>query len=139
MVDTLTPLERSDRMRLIRSRDTSPELRVRRAVHRLGFRYRLHVKGLPGKPDIVFPRHKIAMFVHGCFWHRHPDPGCKLARMPKSRVQFWLMKLEGNQSRDKVQQQQLRDLGWRVLVIWECDTKKPETLNAAIRKALETR
>jgi DNA mismatch endonuclease, patch repair protein len=126
-------------MRLIRSRDTSPELRVRRAVHRLGFRYRLHVKGLPGKPDIVFPRHKIAMFVHGCFWHRHPDPGCKLARMPKSRVQFWLMKLEGNQSRDKVQQQQLRDLGWRVLVIWECDTKKPETLNAAIRKALETR
>jgi DNA mismatch endonuclease, patch repair protein len=138
MVDTLTPAERSARMRLIRSRNTSPEMRVRRAVHRMGFRYRLHVKNLPGKPDIVFPRHKVVLFVHGCFWHRHRDPDCKLARMPKSRVQFWLMKLEGNQSRDRTKEQLLRDLGWRVVVIWECDTKKPETLNAAIREALET-
>jgi DNA mismatch endonuclease (patch repair protein) len=136
MADTLSSRERSERMSRIKGRDTTPELRVRKTAHRLGFRYRLHVKALPGTPDIVFPRHRVAIFVHGCFWHRHLDSSCKLARLPKSRLDFWLKKLEGNRQRDAKHEQMLRDLGWRVEVIWECETRDPDRLESAIRRAL---
>jgi DNA mismatch endonuclease, patch repair protein len=134
--DTLTPEQRSERMSRIKSRNTTPEIRVRRAAHRLGFRYRLHVKELPGKPDLVFPRHRLAIFVHGCFWHRHQDANCKLSRIPKSRVNFWGPKLEANRQRDTNQEQALRELGWHVAVIWECETRNPINLESAIRKAM---
>lgn len=135
-MDTLTPEQRSERMKRIRGRDTGPEMRVRRFIHGLGFRYRLHVKGLPGKPDIVFRRRKVVIFVHGCFWHRHPDPGCKLARMPKSREEFWQAKLDRNRERDLEVQASLEALGWKVLVIWECQTSKLDKLESVIREAL---
>jgi DNA mismatch endonuclease (patch repair protein) len=93
--------KRSAQMRLIRARDTKPEMRVRRALHAAGLRYRLQGRNLPGRPDIVFARLRIAIFVHGCFWHQHPDPACKLSRMPKSRRDFWEPKLMGNRSRDE--------------------------------------
>ena len=110
-------------MALIRDRDTKPEMRVRRSLHAAGLRYVLHDKGLPGKPDLVFPSRRVALFVHGCFFHRHRDPDCKLARLPKTRLDFWLPKLEGNAARDERTAATLRELGWRVIVIWECETK----------------
>ncbi len=119
MVDTLTKQERSERMGRVKGADTKPEMVVRRLVHAMGYRYRLHSRDLPGKPDIVFRRKKKVIFVHGCFWHRHP--GCKLARIPKSRLDFWVPKLEGNRERDIRNQGTLRRMGWRVLVIWECE------------------
>lgn len=109
-------------MALIKDRDTKPEMRVRRALHAAGLRYRLHAKGLPGKPDLVFPSRRIALFVHGCFWHQHPDPLCRLARMPKSRLEFWRPKLQGNRLRDEKQRRELEALGWRVVEVWECQT-----------------
>ena len=118
-----TDAARSAQMSLVRARDTKPEMRVRRALHAAGFRYRLHAKDLPGKPDIVFRGARVAVFVHGCFWHQHPDPDCKLARMPKSRLEFWRPKLEGNRLRDKKIRRELRSLGWRVMEVWECKTK----------------
>jgi DNA mismatch endonuclease (patch repair protein) len=128
MTDTLTKPDRSARMARVRGKDTKPEMVVRRLVHGLGYRYRLHRRDLPGTPDLVFPgRHKV-VFVHGCFWHRHPDPACKLARWPKSRLEFWKPKLEGNRARDLVNQEKLRDLGWGVLVIWECELGNPASL-----------
>lgn len=114
---------RSAQMARIRARDTKPEMRVRRALHAAGLRYRLHAKGLPGKPDIVFPRACVALFVHGCFWHQHPEPACKLARMPKSRLEFWRPKLEGNRTRDEKVRAELEELGWTVIEVWECQTK----------------
>jgi DNA mismatch endonuclease, patch repair protein len=113
---------RSAQMALIRDRDTKPEMRVRRALHAAGLRYRLHAKGLPGKPDLVLPSRRIAVFVHGCFWHQHPDPSCRLARMPKSRLEFWRPKLQGNRVRDEKQRRELEALGWRVVEVWECQT-----------------
>jgi DNA mismatch endonuclease (patch repair protein) len=112
--------ERSVQMALIRGSNTKPELIVRRALHGAGLRFRLHDKRLPGKPDIVLPSRKLIVFVHGCFWHRHKAASCKLARLPKSRLDFWLPKLEGNASRDKKKQTALKTLGWRVVVFWEC-------------------
>jgi DNA mismatch endonuclease, patch repair protein len=120
-VDTLTRSERSQRMSLIRNRDTKPELLVRRLIHRCGFRYRLHGTALPGKPDLVFPSRKKVIFVHGCFWHRHPS--CGLARLPKSRLGFWVPKLKGNRLRDLKNLRRLRKLGWAAEVVWECETK----------------
>jgi len=105
-------------MSKIRGKDSNPEMKLRRLVHGLGFRYRLHVKNLPGKPDLVLPARHAVIFMHGCFWHRHE--GCKLARLPKSRLDFWKTKLEANRQRDLYHQQQLLELGWRVLVVWEC-------------------
>lgn len=117
-MDTLTPVERSIRMGLVRSKDTKPEMRVRRLVHSLGYRYRLHVKSLPGRPDLVFPSRRKIILIHGCFWHQHD---CKLgARMPKSRLDFWSTKLKGNQARDRKQILTLKRDGWQVLVVWEC-------------------
>lgn len=118
MADTLTPRERSERMARIRSRDTKPELALRKALHALGLRYRLGSK-LPGKPDLVFPRHKAVVFVHGCFWHRHE--GCKVATTPKSNTPFWTEKFERNVSRDQRVARELEAAGWRVFVAWECE------------------
>lgn len=106
-------------MARVRSRDTKPELTVRRLLHSRGYRYRLHDKRLPGSPDLVFASRKKVVFVHGCFWHRHP--GCALARMPKSKLDFWAPKLEGNQLRDQRKLQDLAALGWNALVVWECE------------------
>lgn len=117
---------RSAQMALIRSRDTKPELRVRKALHAVGLRYRLHVRKLPGSPDLVFPSRHIAVFVHGCFWHQHP--GCKAARMPKSRLDFWQPKLDGNVARDRRNHRALRKLGWEVIIIWECQTRRASML-----------
>lgn len=119
MTDFLTPAERSERMSRIRGKHTRPEVTLRKALHSLGMRYRLHGAGLPGKPDIVFPRYKAIVFVHGCFWHRHP--GCSIATTPKSNTDFWLNKFQKNVARDIKVVQALELLGWRVFVVWECN------------------
>lgn len=137
MADTLTPEQRSERMSAIRAKDTKPELWVRRFLHNRGYRYRLHLKDLPGKPDLVFPGRKKVIFVHGCFWHRHPDPDCKLARLPKSRVEFWTNKLTGNRERDLVNQRRLSDAGWQFFVVWECQLRNSEHLENMLVSFLE--
>lgn len=131
-MDTLDKVQRSERMSRIRGRDTGPELRVRRLVHRLGFRFRLHRRSLPGCPDLVFPGRRKVIFVHGCFWHRHPDLGCKLARLPKSRLDFWIPKLDANRRRDIRDQAALVERGWEVLIIWECELGDKEKLTREI-------
>jgi len=134
LTDTLSPQERSKRMSLIRGTGSAPEMKLRRLVHRMGFRYRLHVKELPGKPDLVFPSRCAVIFMHGCFWHRHK--GCKLARLPKSKLEFWKPKLEANTKRDLHNQRQLKALGWRVLVVWECEMADTERVSAIVREFL---
>ena len=110
---------------------------IRSLVHRMGYRFRLHRKDLPGKPDLVFPSRRKAIFVHGCFWHWHPDPNCKHARMPKSRPEFWRPKLEGNRRRDRENRQNLSELGWEVLEIWECEIADLEKIGARIQAFLD--
>lgn len=122
MRDRLTKEHRSWNMSRIRGRDTTPERLVRSVLHRLGYRFRLHARKLPGRPDIVLAKHKTVIFVHGCFWHRHR--GCRNCTTPTSNRAFWIEKLEGNAARDKVHERALRRLGWRSLVIWECETEK---------------
>lgn len=136
MVDTLSPEARSDLMSRIRSRDTKPEMHVRSVVHRLGYRFRLHRKDLPGKPDMVLPRHGAVIFVHGCFWHQHPDPNCRLATMPSSNVEYWKPKLARNRARDQETVEKLEAEGWRVLVVWECQLKNQEELINRIQNFL---
>ncbi len=126
MTDVMDSARRSELMARIRSSDTSPELAVRRIAHRMGLRFRLHRKDLPGRPDLVFPRRRTAVFVHGCFWHRHR--GCRLASTPKSHVDYWTRKFETNVARDARQQRALKKLGWRVLVVWECETRSEEAI-----------
>jgi len=121
-------------MSLIRDKGSTPEMKLRRLIYGMGFRYRLHVKELPGKPDLVFPSRRAVIFMHGCFWHRHE--GCKLARLPKSKLDFWKPKLEANKERDLLHQRQLRDLGWRVLVVWECEMVYTERVSAVVRNFL---
>ena len=135
-MDTLTPEQRSTRMSLVRCRDTKPEMLVRRLTHGMGYRYRLHSRDLPGAPDLVFPSRNKVIFVHGCFWHQHPDPECKLARLPKSKLDFWAPKLETNRERDERNLDLLAELGWDVLAIWECQTKNREELQARITEFL---
>lgn len=136
-MDTLTPNQRSERMSRIRGKDMRPELTVRRITHGMGYRYRLHVRTLPGNPDLVFrPRRKV-IFVHGCFWHRHE--GCKLARLPKTRLEFWLPKLESNKQRDMAKQAQLHESGWEVLVIWECWLSDTAFVQSEIKDFLQGR
>jgi len=113
-------------MRQVRSEDTKPEMRVRRLTHRMGYRYRLHRKDLPGKPDLVFPGRKKVIFVHGCFWHGHDCPAGR--KIPKTNQAYWTNKLNRNKERDRINQAKLRELGWDVLVIWECETKDEEAL-----------
>jgi DNA mismatch endonuclease, patch repair protein len=121
-------------MRLVRGKDTGVEFAVRRLVHGLGYRYRKHGRGLPGKPDLVFASRRKLIFVHGCFWHRH---ACALGRMPKSRVSFWQSKLEGNHARDIRVARRLRRDGWKVLVIWECQVRDRATLTRRVRRFLD--
>jgi DNA mismatch endonuclease (patch repair protein) len=123
-------------MSRVRGRDTKPEMLVRRITHGMGHRYRLHRRGLPGSPDLVFPSRMKVIFVHGCFWHQHPDPACKLARLPKSKLDFWGPKLETNRERDERNLVLLAELGWDVLVIWECQTKNRDELQARIGEFL---
>lgn len=125
---------RSRNMRAVRGKNTAPEMRVRRLLHAMGYRFRLHRRDLPGTPDIVLPRHRTVIFVHGCFWHRHP--GCKKATAPKSRVEFWAAKFERNVARDEVKERTLRERGWQVLVVWECETTSVEKLSAKLTSAL---
>jgi DNA mismatch endonuclease (patch repair protein) len=122
-------------MSLVRGANTKPEMKVRSIVHRLGFRYRLHVSKLPGKPDLVFPKLHKVLFVHGCFWHRHS--GCSLARLPKSRLDFWKPKLEGNRRRDLRNLSRLRRAGWKVGVVWECELAKSDRLKTKIERFLD--
>lgn len=131
MVDFLTPAQRSERMSRIRGKDSQPELALRRVLHRLGLRYRLHAKDLPGKPDLVLPRYKAVVFVHGCFWHRHE--GCKIATTPKSNTLFWVEKFNKNKARDAHVADSLKNLGWRVFVVWECDLAPSKVMNTADR------
>ena len=122
MADVVTPEVRSRMMSGIRGKDTKPEMLLRRSLHALGLRYRLHVADLPGKPDLVFPRFNAVVFVNGCFWHRHA--GCRYATTPATRREFWESKFAANVSRDQANRNRLLDSGWRVLVIWECALKK---------------
>lgn len=137
MGDTLTKNERSARMSRIRAVDTGPEMVVRRMVHSMKFRYRLHQRSLPGTPDLVFTRLKKVIFVHGCFWHRHQDVSCKLARLPKSRLEFWEPKLESNRLRDEANRKLLNEKGWAVLEIWECELKNLDAVKASLRYFLK--
>lgn len=134
-MDTLSSEERSRRMALVRSKNTKPEMRVRRLVYSMGYRYRLHDKRLPGKPDLAFIGKKKAIFVHGCFWHRHE--GCVLARLPKSRLEFWEPKLEANRTRDLRKQAELEVMGWQVMIVWECEMKNEDDLAKRLREFLE--
>lgn len=134
-MDRLTPERRSWLMSRVGSRDTSTEMRVRRAAHSLGLRYRLHRRDLAGTPDLVFPKHRVVIFVHGCFWHRHP--GCKKATTPKSQVVFWQSKFDRNVARDRQAVDELGALGWRVAVIWECETKDAEVLSRLLEEIFE--
>src|SRR5690606_21714946 len=119
MVDVVDPATRSRMMSGIREKNTKPEILVRKYLHSRGLRFRLHVKDLPGKPDLVFPKYRTVVFVHGCFWHHHAD--CKYATIPSNRADFWKNKLSENVVRDQYQVAALTGLGWRVLVIWECE------------------
>ncbi|MES2757383.1 MAG: very short patch repair endonuclease [Pseudomonadota bacterium] len=120
MGDVHNTEQRSANMRAIRNKDTKPEMQIRRLLFARGFRFRLHVKSLPGSPDIVLPKHRVAVFVHGCFWHGH---GCHLFKIPASRTEFWTAKIQGNRDRDYKHQEKLLAAGWRVLTIWECAIK----------------
>lgn len=130
MADFVTPEKRSKIMRGVKQKDTKPELLVRRALHARGYRFRLHRKDLPGKPDIVLPRHGLAIFVHGCFWHQHE--ACKDGRLPASNEDYWLPKLARNVERDKEKALALQEAGWRVLAVWECEARDPARLSAII-------
>jgi DNA mismatch endonuclease, patch repair protein len=136
MVDVLTKKQRSFNMSQIRSKDTSPEITVRSLVHRMGFRFALHRSDLPGHPDIVLVKYKKIIFVHGCFWHMHR---CKYGRViPATRTKFWQDKRRGNVERDKRNLKKLRLLGWKILVVWECQTRDAERISAKLIKFLKT-
>jgi DNA mismatch endonuclease, patch repair protein len=137
MVDIVTPAKRSATMAKVRSRDSGPEMTVRRLVYSLGYRFRLHDKRLPGTPDLSLPGRGKVIFVHGCFWHRHPDPHCKLARLPKSRLNYWLPKLAANRRRDLQNMEALTSAGWRVLEIWQCELKDLDGLEQRLISFLE--
>ena len=134
MTDHLTPKKRSWNMSQIRSKNTNPELIIRKALHRLGFRFRLHNKLLPGKPDIVMKKHHTIIFCHGCFWHQHKN--CNRATLPKSNVDYWENKLKRNVKRFNEVKIELTKLGWKVLVIWECETKNSEFLSIKLVKII---
>lgn len=137
MADTVTPKRRSEIMANIRAKGMKPEMVVRRLVHSLGYRYRLHRKDLPGKPDLVFPGRRKVIFVHGCFWHQHSDPACKIARRPQSNRDYWLPKLERNAARDADHQERLRAIGWDVLTLWECEIEAGDGLDRKLRRFLD--
>ena len=133
-MDTLTPERRSWNMSRIRSRDTTPERLVRSLLHRMGYRFRLHRKDLPGRPDIVLPRYRTVVLVHGCYWHRHP--ACRLTYTPKSNREFWETKFAENVSRDSRQYEELGAMGWRAIIVWECETKELQALSERLLQDL---
>jgi DNA mismatch endonuclease, patch repair protein len=135
VADRISALARSENMRRIRSKDTKPELRVRRIVYGLGYRYRLHAKTLPGHPDLVFAGRKKALFVHGCFWHQHK--GCQDAHMPKSRLSYWGSKLRRNVERDLASARLLRDLGWKTLTVWACEIANEKAIKSRLKEFLK--
>src|SRR6266480_1644388 len=137
MADKLSVSRRSWNMSRIRSRDTNPELAVRRSLYRLGYRFRLHRNDLPGKPDVVLPKHRIAIFVHGCFWHQHS--GCIDCSKPKTNTKYWRPKLLANVQRDRKYRRRLRRIGWTPIVIWECQTKKAEQLYDRLERKLNSK
>lgn len=137
MTDVLTPEQRHRNMANIRSRHTGPEIKVRSIVHRLGYRYRLHVKDLPGKPDLVFPSRSRVIYVHGCFWHLHD---CKYGRAtPKTNAKFWANKRKSNATRDRRNLRALRHAGWKVAVVWECELKAPDRVRGRLERFLRRR
>lgn len=133
-MDYLTSAQRSAHMARIRATDTAPEMVVRHAAHALGLRFRLHRRDLPGSPDLIFPSRRRALFVHGCYWHRHP--GCRLAYSPKSNIEFWQAKFDRNVARDAQAMAALQAAGWKADVIWECETRRPETIPDRLRALL---
>ena len=132
-MDTVSSEKRSEIMRRVRQRNTGPEMVVRKLLHAIGYRFRLHRKGLPGSPDIVLPKYRAVIFVHGCFWHGH---GCRKGRLPSTRRDFWRAKIDGNRSRDAKAEADLNALGYRVLVVWECKVKDKETLEIRLKTFL---
>lgn len=134
MADSLTPEQRSERMSRIRSQDTKPELWVRSALHKAGFRFRLHRGDLPGRPDLVLPKYQAVIFVQGCFWHAHH---CQNGRIPSTRSDFWRAKFDANQRRDARNVRALRATGWRVLTIWECELAKPSERQPALNRLMK--
>lgn len=136
MPDRFTPQERSRIMSLVKGRDTKPEKIVRSLLHMMGYRFRLHRNDLPGKPDIVLPKRRKAIFVHGCFWHGHA--GCRRAARPKSNADFWDKKIDANMARDKKTQAELKNSGWDFLVIWQCEMKDLEKLQVNLKQFLES-
>lgn len=134
MADRFTPEERSRIMAKVKGRDTKPEILVRRILHRLGYRFRLYRKDLPGKPDIVLPRHRKIIFVHGCFWHGHD---CKRGARPETNADFWNAKIKGNMERDARNTEELKRLGWDVLTLWVCEMKDPDELAERLGRFIE--
>jgi DNA mismatch endonuclease (patch repair protein) len=137
VVDSVSRAKRSQIMAAVRHKDTRPEITVRRLLHRMGYRYRLHARDLPGRPDIVLPKHRAVVEVRGCFWHRHP--GCSNARLPKSRRGFWLPKLRANRLRDLKNERRLRALDWNVLVVWECEVGSTAPLTKRLQEFLSAK
>lgn len=133
-MDNLSPEKRSWNMSRIKNRDTQPEKVVRSLLHRMGYRFRLHRKDLPGKPDIVLPKYKTIILVHGCYWHRHED--CRYAYTPKSNVKFWNQKFDANIKHDKKVKKTLQNSGWKVHIIWECETKSEDKLVNIIKEIM---
>lgn len=131
MADIVSRSKRKEMMSKVKQRHTKPEIAVRKLLHRLGYRFRLHSKKLPGTPDIVLPKYKSVIFVHGCFWHQHE--GCRKARRPTSNVEFWNEKLDKNIERDKRKESELKDLYWKVLTVWDCEIKDESTLIEKIK------
>lgn len=135
MTDVFSPEQRSRVMAAVRGKDTKPEMIVRRMTHGMGYRFRLHSSKLPGKPDLVFPRLKKVIFVHGCFWHQHKR--CRKARRPTSNVEFWNTKLDANENRDNRVLRELRKLGWKTLLVWECEVSNADRLFLKLGKFLK--
>lgn len=127
-MDSLTPERRSALMKRVKRSDTKPELTLRKALHKMGLRYVIGDKRLPGTPDLAFPKHTAAVFVHGCFWHGHD---CRQGKAPSSNASYWLPKIDANRTRDKRKEQAVRDLGWRVFTVWECELKGDRTNGTA--------
>ena len=134
-MDKLTKEKRSQNMAQIRSKDTEPEIKVRKTLAELGWKYRLHSRNLPGQPDVIISKIKTAIFINGCFWHQHK--GCKRCTVPKSNIKYWSKKLERNIQKQKQNIKDLERLGWETSVIWECQTKDKNTLNKILRRAFE--
>ena len=136
MADTISPKHRSWNMSRVRSTNTKPEIKVRSMLHAKGFRFRKNVKSLPGVPDIVLPKYKTVVFVHGCFWHQHP--GCAKSHIPKSNVEFWTTKLGKNVVRDAKHKKDLKKLGWKVIYVWECELKNFDALEKNLPKKIKS-